>query len=77
MVAACESVQLIFNCHDHIPEGNKVKLGTPLSVANVCHIVFVELPATLTTKVCSAPPDGVDDNCLYVGEPNAVLVKMD
>jgi hypothetical protein len=45
-------------------------------VAYVAISVLV-LPATLVTTVCSAPPVGIPDHCLYVGVPIALLVFTD
>jgi hypothetical protein len=72
------TVAFIEKCvtHVHRPEGNCVTPGTFESVAYVAISVLV-LPATLVTTVCSAPPVGIPDHCLYVGVPIALLVFND
>ena len=62
---------------DHRPEGNCVTPGTFESVAYVANRVLVLPPAILVVTVCSAPPVGVPDHCLYVGVPIALLVFTD
>lgn len=72
------SFELIEKCVTHAqrPEGKLVTPGTLESVAYVAIKVLV-LPATLVTTVCSEPPVGVPDHCLYVGLPIALLVLTD
>ncbi len=62
---------------DHKPEGKLVTPGTFESVAYVANRVLVLPPAILVVTVCSAPPVGVPDHCLYVGVPIALLVFTD
>jgi hypothetical protein len=62
--------------HAQSPEGKLITPGSFESVACVAISVLV-LPATLVTTVCSAPPVGVPDHCLYVGVPIALLVFTD
>lgn len=61
----------------HKPEGKLITPGLFESVANVANKVLVLLPAMLVVTVCSAPPVGVPDHCLYVGVPIALLVFND
>jgi hypothetical protein len=62
---------------DQSPEGKFVTPGTFESVANVANRVLVLPPAILVVTVCSAPPVGAPDHCLYVGVPIALLVFTD
>ena len=62
--------------HAQSPEGKLITPGKFESVAYVAISVLV-LPATLVTTVCSAPPVGIPDHCLYVGVPIALLVFTD
>lgn len=62
--------------HDHKPDGKLVTPGWLESVAYVANRVLV-LAAMLVVTVCSAPPVGVPDHCLYVGVPIALLVFND
>lgn len=62
---------------DQSPEGKLVTPGTFESVAYVANRVLVLPPAILVVTVCSAPPVGVPDHCLYVGVPIALLVFND
>lgn len=63
--------------HAQRPEGRSVTPGTFESVANVANSVLVLPPAILVVTVCSAPPVGLPDHCLYVGVPIALLVFTD
>ena len=58
------------------PEGRLITPGLFESVAYVANRVLV-FPATLVVTVCSAPPVGEPDHCLYVGVPIALLVFTD
>ena len=58
------------------PAGILVKLGTPLSVANVAIRVLV-LALNVLTIVVSPVVVPIGDHCLYVGVPNALFVFKD
>ncbi len=59
------------------PDGRSVTPGLFESVAYVANRVLVLPPGMLVVTVCSAPPVGVPDHCLYVGVPIALLVFND
>jgi len=61
---ACDVLFNAFTLYPHIPAGNCVKFGTPLSVANVPKVFPVELPGIVTVTTCSAAPDVNVDICL-------------
>ena len=63
--------------HAQSPEGKLITPGLFESVAYVAKRVLVLPPATLAVTVCSAPPVGEPDHCLYVGVPIALLVFTD